>query len=107
MIKKEKIYISGKITGLNMDYVDKKFKESEDLLKILGYENIINPHKLHPFIEGKKWEEYLIDDIKLLFECDVIYLQDDWGLSKGARLEYVIAKELGLKVLFENNFKII
>lgn len=105
MIKKEKIYISGKITGLDLNNVEKKFQESEDFLKSLKYENVINPHKLHPYIEGKKWEEYLIDDIKLLFECDIIYLQNDWGLSKGARLEYTIAKELGLKIMFENDLK--
>jgi hypothetical protein len=106
MIKEEKVYISGKITGLDLEFVDKKFNDSEEFLRSLGYVNIINPMKFSPIIEGKKWVEYLLDDIKVLFECDIIYLQNDWGISKGARVEYAVAQEIGLKFLFENDFNI-
>ena len=106
MVKEEKVYISGKITGLDLDYVNKKFNNSEEFLHSLGYDDIINPMKYSPIVEDKTWEEYLIEDIKILFECDVIYLQNDWGTSKGARLEYAVAKEIGLRFLFENDFNI-
>jgi hypothetical protein len=46
----------------------------------------------------------MIDDIRGLFDCDAIYLHSDWGQSKGARIEYQIAKELNLKVMFAGEF---
>lgn len=37
--------------------------------------------------------------IENLMNCDAIYLLYDWRMSKGAVLEYAIAKELGLKII--------
>jgi len=46
----------------------------------------------------------MVDDISALLECEAIYMVKDWGQSKGARLEYAIAKELGLYILFDGEF---
>lgn len=100
-----KIYISGKITGLPLNKVAKKFAYHSQLLELKGYEPV-NPLIISPFEEFKSWHEYMIDDIKVLFECDAIYLLRDWGQSRGARIEYQIAKELGLKILFEGEYNI-
>jgi hypothetical protein len=33
--------------------------------------------------------------------CGFIYMMKNWHLSKGANIEYNLAKELGLTVIFE------
>ena len=41
----------------------------------------------------------MIDDLRLLFDCEAIYLIDNWQMSKGARIEYYIAKKLGMSII--------
>ena len=76
MAKKKKIYVSGKITGLPMEHVKKKFGITCVYLREIGFEPI-NPLEISPFAENKIWEDYMIDDIKELFKCDAIYMLDN------------------------------
>ena len=46
-------------------------------------------------------KEYMLDDIKLLFDCEAIFLLNNWQASKEARIEYLIAKEIGMTILME------
>lgn len=92
-----KIYISGKITGYEISEATKKFKESENYLLEKGFEPV-NPFNLSETHPDKTWKEYMLDDIKGLFDCEAIYLHSDWELSKGARIEKYIADELSLVV---------
>jgi hypothetical protein len=50
-------------------------------------------------IENGSWEDYMKRDLVLLLRCDYIYLLDGWEYSKGARLEYNIACDVGIKPL--------
>jgi len=95
-----KIYISGKITGYEVSEAAKKFKESENYLSEKGFEPV-NPFNLSETNPDKTWKDYMLDDIKGLFDCEAIFMQSDWGQSKGARVEYAIARELGLVVHHE------
>lgn len=97
-----KIYISGKITGYEVSDATKKFKDSELYLLERGFEPI-NPFNLSEIHPDKTWKDYMIDDIKGLFECEAIFMQSDWNQSKGARIEYAIARELGLIIYHENS----
>ena len=78
MEKQKKIYIAGKITGLEKRDVQAKFERAERQLKTQGYE-VINPIR-----NGIAWDadvaEHLIKDINLLNECDALYLLPDWAL---------------------------
>lgn len=98
-----KIYISGKISGLPIKSVIKKFKFHSEILRLKGYD-IVNPIEISPLNESNDWYDYMVNDIAGLFKCDAIYMLSDWGQSKGARIEYAIAKELGLKIFFEGEF---
>lgn len=100
-----KIYISGKITGLPIKKTRAKFRYHESILTMKGY-NPVNPFKIKCFIRNseKPWIDYMREDIGELLTCDAIYMLKDWGQSKGARIEYQIAKELGLQILFEGEF---
>lgn len=98
----KKIYISGKITGLSQKGAERIFQDAEDALSE-RYPNteIINPMKEVPYEKGKTWEEYMLDDIGLLFGCDCIYMINNWESSKGARVECSIAKEMGKNIIFQ------
>lgn len=95
---KQKIYISGKITGLDLKEARAKFARDERMLKGQGYE-VVNPMKITGD-NGLTWRECMCDCLEALFYCDAIYMQPDWGASKGARVEYVVARELDLRVLY-------
>ena len=99
--KNQGIYISGKISGLNILDAKIKFRNAEKELIDMGYFHIINPINLHSTSDLKTWEQYMIVDIEALFKCDAIYMLKDWGDSKGARVEVAIAKELGLKIIYQ------
>ena len=49
----------------------------------------------------KHWREHMRADIRLLLDCEYIYMLKDWELSKGAKLELDVASSCGIKVLFE------
>lgn len=95
-----KIYIAGKITGLVYEDALRSFAEVETLLSQLGHEPV-NPMKENGLDgDGKEypWAEYMRRDIPHLLGCDGIFLMDNWRQSKGARLEALIAKELGMEI---------
>ena len=96
-----KVYISGKITGLNYDDVVAKFEESERVLIAMGH-TPINPVKLVPFNESWAWEDYMKADIKILMDCDGIYMQSDFLKSTGAEIERRLSRELNFKVFHQD-----
>ena len=97
-----KIYISGKITGLEKQEYTKNFNDAEKYLHSLGYHNIINPVTINENMPtNTTWNEYMLNDIKYLLDCNAIYMLKGWNQSKGANIEYQIAKILGKQIIFE------
>ena len=97
----KRIYISGKISGLPIDKVNQKFKMAErQIFSLGGYP--VNPTVMNPSnTKDWTWNDYMVYDINLLLNCHAIFMLKDGGQSKGARIEYAIAKELGLEILFQ------
>jgi hypothetical protein len=95
-----KIYISGKITGENMDYARTRFENAANKFIENGHE-VINPFDINEYDPFKTWEMYMKEDIKALVDCDAIRMLRGWHKSKGAKLEFYIAVKLGLTILFE------
>lgn len=94
-IVKEKVYISGAITGV-LDYAD-KFNKAEQELRSLGFD-VFNPCNMG-IVEGFSWADYMKKDIAMLMECDYIYPLKGWRKSRGAKIEMKLAKKLGIEVL--------
>ena len=94
------VYISGQITGLELKEAKAAFDKAEALLSEKGFKPL-NPMKANPPMSAKNWKEYMLDDIVQLFNCDGIFLLDNWQDSKGARIEHFIAKEMGMLILTE------
>ena len=91
-----KIYISGKLTGTEQNV----FNDVESFLTDIGYE-AVNPIKIinSKLPDKKKFGKRM----ELLYDCDAIYLIDDWKSSTHSRTEYFVAKNEGKYIFHENN----
>ena len=93
-----KIYISGKITGLDAKEAFGLFEDAETSIRdICGHEPV-NPMRDEK--PGLTWAQYLAEDIVLIEQCDAIFLLPNWQDSNGARLERLAAELMG-KAVFE------
>lgn len=95
-MKKKKIYIAGKVTGLPRGQVVELFSRAERKLSQEGWE-VMNPLKIVD--EKSNWQDAMRLCVMALMECDAIVLLPSWSDSKGARLEYHIAKEMGIEIV--------
>lgn len=99
------IYISGRITGCKN--WREKFLCAETELKAAGFKKIINPLRLDNATKSYfvtdllTYSQYMIIDIMELINCNYIYMLKGWWRSKGARLEWHIARRLGIKIIYQ------
>lgn len=98
-----KVYISGRITGLDYNAVKGRFQLAEEFLTSLSLEPI-NPLK-NGLSRSDAWIDHMCNDIKMLHECSAIYMLDGWMDSVGATIEYDFAIRTSKIVLFESNVK--
>lgn len=94
-----RIYISGKMTGLDKKEYMGKFNAAEKRLRGEGHE-VINPVTVDAY--GLDYEKSMAIDLILLESCDGIYMLDNWKESKGARIERNHAMSMGIIILYEN-----
>ena len=90
------IYISGPTAGI--EGYEKNFKVAEEKIKESGHE-VVNPAEING--EGMTREELLALDLRMLEECDAIYMLKGWQQSCGANREYGFALAQGMGVMFE------
>ena len=90
------IYISGPMAGI--EGYEKNFKVAEEKIKESGHE-VVNPAEING--EGMTREELLALDLRMLEECDAIYMLKGWQQSCGANREYGFALAQGMGVMFE------
>lgn len=87
------IYLSGKITN-NPNYVE-QFTKAENLIKsIFPNKSIFNPVSYNKeFLpEFTRWCDYMRLDIEQLTKSNMIVMLPNWWKSKGARIEWLLAK---------------
>lgn len=90
-----RVYLAGPMTGLP-DFNFPAFNAETAILRAQGL-TVINPAE-HGIVAGALWADYLRHDIAGLVSCERIHLLQGWEKSKGARLEFRIATELGMAV---------
>lgn len=88
-------YISGPMTG-KPDLNFPAFAAKATELRAAGIE-VVNPAEI-THIDGATWADYMRRDIVELMRCDAIHMLPGWGESKGARLEFWIAYQLGMRI---------
>ena len=106
-MKKEKVYLSGAISGRDREEYLTQFADAEKHLRQLGYD-VCNPTKALPcrFLWIYKLLGYkltLIFDLWLLSRCDKICMLSGFENSKGAFLEKVAAETFGIGKIFVAN----
>jgi len=97
----KRVYISGKITGLDIRVARELFDLGSSIVKEMGHLPI-NPMELVSENPDMSWEEYMKNDIKILMDCHAIYMLPNWTDSRGAKMEHMIAKDLNMEVLYHN-----
>lgn len=96
-----KIYISGAITGQDPDEVRGRFDEAGIRLQEAGYcdaSEVVNPLD-NGLPADSSWEDHMRADLKMLVDCDAVYMLKGWKMSKGATLENYLAKRLGMMII--------
>ena len=91
-----KIFVSGKISGEDYYMAYRKFSDAEKHLESLGY-RVVNPMVLCKKHWG--WLRCMAVCLLHLVRCTGICQLPDWRLSRGARIEYRIAKLLNKNIL--------
>lgn len=98
-----KIYISGKVTG-EKDYKAKFFSAFTYLTKTYDC-LVINPVNLAVKVDAKyhfpQWHHYMKECLHWLPVCDKIYMLKGWWKSKGARIEWILAKILKIEIMYQ------
>lgn len=101
-IQRNKLYISGPITGHEKTYMA-HFAKAEALLNEYGYQ-CINPTTLE-HDHDKSYESFMREDlIELLAQCDRIIYLEGHETSKGARDERTVSNASGIKEIRINGF---
>ena len=98
-----KIYLSGKITGLDKEIYTRQFERAESFYKTSGFD-VINPVKIGEEIlkqnPSATWEDFMQKDLEALRTCTHIVLLEGWEESKGAKMEKAEAEKMGLEIMY-------
>ena len=91
----KRIYIAGPMTGLP-EFNYPAFNAEAARLRALGY-HVENPAE-NPAPASGAWEDYMKMALRQMLTCDTVAMLPGWGKSKGALIEYSLAKTLGLEL---------
>lgn len=88
---KEKVFISGKVSGIEYYVAYQTFANADRLLSQQGYK-VINPMKICK--KHWSWLRCMAKCLWAIIFCKKVYQLHDWQDSRGARIEYLWAKLL-------------
>ncbi len=98
------LYIAGPMTGITDEHGNpthnySAFHAAAADLRARGH-TVVNPAELHTDVETnpQAWNDYMRADLRALLGTDAVVVLRGWEHSKGARLEVVIARALGMLV---------
>lgn len=101
---KKRIYIAGCVTDggrlTKADY-EEKFYEASGRIFEAGHIPV-NPTTL-PHNHARRWQDYMIEALHAMLDCDAVLVLPCWKRSKGATIEVQLALRLGKEVIFENH----
>lgn len=97
-MKKKKVFISGKVSGLLYSQAKHNFDVVEKFYKDLGY-TVWNPTN-HCKVTWS-WLRCMVVCLWNLAKCDIVDFLHGWEDSRGSRIEYKFAKLLRKELVFE------
>ena len=92
-----RLYLAGPMTGLE-DLNRPAFTHWATLMRHFGWE-VTNPAELEEPKPEATWSDWMRVCLPHVLACDVVAMLDGWEASKGARLEYDVAKAIGTPVV--------
>lgn len=95
-----KCYISLPITGYDLTERRETAARIETKLQQLGFETV-NPMS-KGLSDEAQYSEHMRQDLKLLLDCDHIFLAKGWENSGGCRLEADVAMKCGLMMILND-----
>lgn len=102
---KPRIYVSGPISGHNIDERRAEFKKVQLWLEAQQWE-VFNPME-NGLPDEASTHQHMQRDLSVLTSeehpFDAIYMMKRWTHSKGCKVEFDVATAIGLDVYFEEN----
>jgi len=95
-IKIRRIYISGPMTGMP-GYNFPAFDAAAHRLRRDGWE-VVNPAENFGGSTNLPREAYMRVDVAQMTTCLAVAMLPGWRDSRGARMEYLLARELGMQI---------
>lgn len=104
LIQDKRVYISGPMemysgSGYNRDEFDRVERQCIEL----GAKLVVNPADLIDKVTSGAItrEQAMEHDLRNLLMCDTVVMLDGWGVSDGAMLEWMVAKDTGKEIVTE------
>jgi len=94
-----RVYVSGRIKDYP-GYLE-HFQRGCDVLSMSGHDPV-NPCDVVLDPLEQSYENFMKADIKLLLDCQAIYMLEGWEKSTGARCEHLVAAMCGIQIIYES-----
>jgi hypothetical protein len=92
--------------GIDEDEILEKQEQAKNYLKWLGYK-VLNTYFEEEYVKDNKIKnigvKYLSKGLEQMAKCSVVYCLKGWETARGCKIEHEIAKQYGLKILYEND----
>lgn len=96
-----RVYLAGKISGLDEAEAYERFLGAENLLMHCGH-TPLNPMRLVDQTPGREYGEQLADALQIMLtQAEAVYFLDNWRDSRGAFIEWTIAGTLEMPMYFK------
>lgn len=96
---RQRVYISGRMSGLTREEYSERFNKAEELLKA-DYK-VLNPVRWGWFLKHVPYRFALAFDICMMCLCHRVYMLKEWSLSDGACAERQFAASTGMIIMYE------
>ena len=93
---KKKVYISGRISSIPIEEARATFSNAKKDLESKGYE-VFSPFD-NGLPESAPWKDHMRRDLDVIFTVDELMMLPGWTASKGAQLEYALARGLDIPI---------
>lgn len=97
------LFISGPMTGIE-NYNRPAFNKAAEELTALGYA-VNNPAQPNNNLEDTDWAGYMKRAIHWMLESDALFMLPGWEDSRGSRIEYDLAVELDIPIMYHQDAK--
>lgn len=97
-IQQMRVYIAGKVSGLDRDRAELKFRSTETVLTEKSFE-VINPLRLVQN-QNEDWTKAMKICIAGMMTADAVYMLPDHVYSAGATIERSIALNIGMPLFY-------